>query len=317
MKTKMLLFLLLLFTNASNYAQQFVNGNFSQSVIASSKPTDLANCPSSTVGWRMGSYNGRANPQITDYSQPGNTYIDLTPCGSNGSGSWIEQEIDFPEACTFSVSLKVKPMNGTGNVKFWPTIDGQKIGNSVITVSNQTSWNPITTANFTVAAGKHKFQLSTSGGSSDNQFNVIGIDDFVLNKIGNCSSSDQVICDCPAQNDPVKKWVQLQNITTGSDQGIEKITEDNIITKHGIQSYKIMPVYACFPRGRSESDYAVCDKNAEFKIVLFNPDGTKSMLNANNPIFKTTVMGVYKIQVVPFCGNQQCTSFYVKFEVKP
>lgn len=299
------LLFLVVFITGSN-AQQFVNGNFMQSVIADPGSfMSPLNCPSFTTGWRMGSVNGLDNPQITDFNQTGNTYIDLTPCGTKGNGSWIEQDIEFSKQCRYSISFDVKPMNGQGEAAFWLFMNGNKIGPSCITSSDQTRWVRKTTVAFAVSPGKHTFRIGTGCSSNSNQFEVVGIDNFSLNKVGDCQAETD---GCTCNNFKSVVFTAFNNPSNNKSVACG----NTFVIKAG-SFWNMKPNYKCYDPQRLNLN---CETSFTYYITRENGSSVIKYTETPYP-FQFTDIGNYTITVEPTCGGKTCKTCTIKVFVTP
>ena len=158
--------------------------------------------------------------EITDVFQPGNWWIDLTPCGDFGNGTWIEQEVNtIPGAC-YTVTMDIASYCGWdgSDSGIYLYVDGVQIGDRIFNdvfscIPGTLGWGTFTSDVFTAATNSttirfvgegrcsaisDPMQCSPLGGLGNP--GVIGLDNIILNEVGNsplaaANLPDVTICD--------------------------------------------------------------------------------------------------------------------------
>ncbi len=97
---------------------QFTNGDFSQGPLGCNAGTGWTTTP------------GAAGAQRTDTYQPGNVWLDLTPCNSAGNGTWIEQAVPVTIGACYRVDFDLASHCGWDGSRsgVFISVDGQPLG---------------------------------------------------------------------------------------------------------------------------------------------------------------------------------------------
>lgn len=82
---------------ADRLSAQFLNGDFQSNAGYGCNAGD---------NWSFDP-NPTNQCEITDIFQPGNWWIDLTPCGDFGNGTWIEQDVTTVAGSCYTVTLDI------------------------------------------------------------------------------------------------------------------------------------------------------------------------------------------------------------------
>jgi hypothetical protein len=100
---------------------QIVNGDFS---VGSLGCTNIA-------GWSFSP--GSAAPEITFAFTGSNTWLDLTPCGAFGNGTWIEQDVPTVPGQCYRLNFELGSVCGwdASDAGVFISIDGQQLGDRI------------------------------------------------------------------------------------------------------------------------------------------------------------------------------------------
>ncbi len=197
---------------ASIYANgQFVNGTFQDAFVSDCSAGPSWNIP-----------NDLSNlPERTETFQPGNAWVDMTPCGAFGNGTWIEQTLPTIANNCYSVTFDLGSYCGWdgSDAGIYVTVDGVALGDRIYNdvfscVAGTLGWNTFTspvfvaTSNFTTirftGEGRCSAISPTSGFDACTPIGAIGnpgviaFDNVIFNSLGatteNLTFEDEFIC---------------------------------------------------------------------------------------------------------------------------
>ncbi len=182
------------------WAQNFLNGDFA---------TPLGGMNNCDAGANWTTSSGALAPQYTDCCNTPNIgfWVDLTPCGGFGNGSFVEQTVTgLTIGQQYNVSFRLGTLCGwdVSDAGAYVSVNGTQIGgrlfnNNFSCVANTMNWLTVTSNNFTATAtsatiritgeGRCSANSPTSGGfactpvGSLGNPGVMGLDDVVLNRV--------------------------------------------------------------------------------------------------------------------------------------
>ncbi|MFM9986711.1 MAG: gliding motility-associated C-terminal domain-containing protein [Flavobacteriales bacterium] len=184
---------ILLIVFASHAHAQFINGDFQ-----------------SNFGYGCNAGNNwsfDSNPtnycEITDIFQPGNWWIDLTPCGDFGNGTWVEQDVTTVAGACYTVTMDIASYCGWdgSDSGIYLEVDGVQIGERIFNdvfscIPGTLGWGTFTSDVFTATSNtttirfigegrcsaiSDPLQCSPLGGIGNP--GVIGLDNIILNQV--------------------------------------------------------------------------------------------------------------------------------------
>jgi gliding motility-associated-like protein len=192
---------------------QIENGDFSVGSLGCSNVS----------GWTIS--NGSAAPEITFAFTGSNTWLDLTPCGAFGNGSWIEQEVATQPGQCYQLNFELGSVCGWdgSDAGVYITIDGMQLGERIFNdsmlcnpgvINFMPFTSPIFQANSNTTTIRFRgegrctaLSVSIGGGcSSIGQLanpGVIGIDNISIEQISSAANWSSPIPEileiCPGQ----------------------------------------------------------------------------------------------------------------------
>ncbi len=194
---------------------QLVNGDFQ---------TSFTYGCNAGPGWTTSVGNG-SEPEITDIFQTGNAWIDLTPCGAWGNGTWVEQTITtIPNHC-YSVTFDLGCYCGWdgSDAGIYVMIDGVILGDRIVNdifecTGSFLRWDTYTSETFVATSSSTTIRFTGEGrctalSSPDGAYpcspigaignpGVIAFDNVILNTLGFSATTTELpdVHICPNQS---------------------------------------------------------------------------------------------------------------------